>query len=138
MIRHLVMPNRISGAREAVQWIGRKLPKDTYVNIMSQYTPTYKAHDYPKISRRITRDEYREVVACVALHEAAPKVDTLGIHAIPFHPGEELPDLRIAERTAKRRVPAEERDPQDEQGDAQVRGFHDSCFTAFGWCSFRR
>jgi putative pyruvate formate lyase activating enzyme len=27
---------------------------------MSQYTPTYRAHDYPEISRRITRTEYEE------------------------------------------------------------------------------
>jgi len=64
MIRHLVMPNGISGACDVVQWIGRSLPKDTYVNIMSQYTPCYKAFDHPGISRRITRKEYGEAVEC--------------------------------------------------------------------------
>ncbi|UCG28487.1 MAG: radical SAM protein [Bacteroidales bacterium] len=62
MIRHLVMPNRISGSREIMKWISESLPKDTYVNIMSQYRPVYKANDFPKISRRITRNEYNEVV----------------------------------------------------------------------------
>jgi putative pyruvate formate lyase activating enzyme len=32
------------------------------VNIMSQYRPTYKAHDFPDIARRITRQEYRDAV----------------------------------------------------------------------------
>jgi len=63
MIRHLVMPNRVGGTREVIRWIASNLPKDTYLNVMSQYTPTYKAFDYPKISRRITREEYREAVA---------------------------------------------------------------------------
>lgn len=62
MIRHLVMPNGVSGSREIMSWIAKNLPKDTYVNIMSQYHPTHKAFDYPEISRRITREEYHEVV----------------------------------------------------------------------------
>ena len=62
MIRHLVMPNRVSGAKEVVEWIAKNLPKDTYLNIMSQYTPTYKASEYPEISRKITRAEYAEAV----------------------------------------------------------------------------
>ncbi len=62
MIRHLVMPNEVSGSKEVILWIASNLPKDTYVNIMSQYTPTYKAFDFPEISRRITRREYEEVV----------------------------------------------------------------------------
>jgi putative pyruvate formate lyase activating enzyme len=62
MIRHLVMPNRISGANQVIEWIAENLPKDTYLNIMSQYRPMYKAFDYPEISRRITREEYKEVV----------------------------------------------------------------------------
>ena len=62
MIRHLVMPNRVSGAKEVIEWIAQNLPKDTYLNIMSQYTPMYKAFEYSEISRRITRREYQEVV----------------------------------------------------------------------------
>ncbi|MHC4556713.1 MAG: radical SAM protein [Planctomycetota bacterium] len=62
MIRHLVMPSGVSGSKEVIGWIARNLPKDTYFNIMSQYTPMHKAHEYPEIARRITREEYREVI----------------------------------------------------------------------------
>ncbi len=62
MIRHLVMPNNVSGTREVVEWIAQNLPKDTYLNLMSQYRPVYKAHKYPKISRKITRKEYKDAV----------------------------------------------------------------------------
>jgi putative pyruvate formate lyase activating enzyme len=62
MIRHLVMPNRIGGTREVIEWIAGNLPQNTYVNIMSQYTPMYKAFDYPEIARRITRAEYQEAI----------------------------------------------------------------------------
>jgi len=62
MIRHLVMPNNIGGSDKVMEWIAENLPKDTYVNIMSQYHPYYKAYDYPELSRRITAEEYKKVV----------------------------------------------------------------------------
>lgn len=62
MIRHLVMPNNVSGTKEVLQWIASNLPKETYVNIMSQYRPAYKAFSYPEISRRITRKEYSDAI----------------------------------------------------------------------------
>jgi putative pyruvate formate lyase activating enzyme len=62
MIRHLVMPNNVAGSEKVIEWIAKNLPEDTYVNIMAQYNPLYKAYDYPEISRRITREEYVEVV----------------------------------------------------------------------------
>ncbi|MBI4810313.1 MAG: radical SAM protein [Ignavibacteriales bacterium] len=62
IIRHLVMPNNVGGSKEIIKWVADNLPKDTYVNIMSQYRPMYKASDYPEINRGITRNEYKEVV----------------------------------------------------------------------------
>ena len=62
MIRHLVMPNNTGGSEKVMEWIAGNLPKDTYVNIMVQYTPVHKAYDYPELSRRITKEEYMQVV----------------------------------------------------------------------------
>ena len=62
MIRHLVMPNDVGGSERIMEWIAQNLPKDTYVNIMVQYTPAHKAYDYPEISRRITIEEYQRAV----------------------------------------------------------------------------
>jgi putative pyruvate formate lyase activating enzyme len=62
MIRHLVMPNNTAGSEKIIEWIAENLPKDTYVNIMAQFNPVYKAYDYPEISRRITEEEYRKTV----------------------------------------------------------------------------
>lgn len=62
MIRHLVMPNDVGGTKKVIDWIAENLPKDTYLNIMSQYRPMYKAFEYPEISRRITREEYGEAL----------------------------------------------------------------------------
>jgi len=62
MIRHLVMPNKASGTQQVIEWIAKHLPKETYLNLMSQYGPTYKAFDYPEISRRITGEEYLDAI----------------------------------------------------------------------------
>jgi putative pyruvate formate lyase activating enzyme len=62
MIRHLVMPNNVSGSKQIFQWIAEKLSKDTYVNIMSQYRPVYKAFEFQDIARRITSQEYNNAI----------------------------------------------------------------------------
>jgi len=62
MIRHLVMPNNVSGTKEVIGWIAKNLPKDTYLNLMSQYRPVYKAFDYPEIARKINHGEYAEAI----------------------------------------------------------------------------
>jgi putative pyruvate formate lyase activating enzyme len=62
MIRHLVMPNGVSGTKAVLEWVASHLPKDTYINLMSQFRPSYKANQYEAIARRITHDEYDEAV----------------------------------------------------------------------------
>ncbi len=63
VLRHLVMPNRVAGTKQFVDWVANNLTKDTYVNIMSQYRVEYKAFDYEKIARSITSKEYVEAIA---------------------------------------------------------------------------
>jgi len=62
MIRHLVMPGNASGSLEAMQWISANLPLNTYVNIMIQYSPAYRAHLFPEIDTYVSREDYMEVV----------------------------------------------------------------------------
>ncbi len=62
MIRHLIMPNNVGGSRDVIDWVAEHLPADTYLNLMSQYRPMFRASEYPEISRPINRDEYDEVV----------------------------------------------------------------------------
>jgi len=62
MIRHLVMPGDAAGSLEAMRWITGNLPASTYVNIMLQYHPAYRASGYPEINRPVSREEYETVV----------------------------------------------------------------------------
>lgn len=62
LVRHLVMPGGISDSPEAMRFIAEEISRDTYVNIMDQYRPCYKAFEHPPLDRRITRAEYEEAV----------------------------------------------------------------------------
>lgn len=62
MIRHLVMPNRIAGTKKFVRWVAKDISRSTYVNIMAQYRVEYRAYDFPKIARAITREEFLEAM----------------------------------------------------------------------------
>ncbi|MBI3359790.1 MAG: radical SAM protein [Chloroflexi bacterium] len=65
LVRHLVMPGKIEGTREIMEFLAREVSPDTYVNIMSQYRPEGRvtAEKFGEINRRITTQEYEEAVA---------------------------------------------------------------------------
>jgi putative pyruvate formate lyase activating enzyme len=62
IIRHLVLPNRIAGTKEFLKFVAEDISKNSYINIMRQYRPEYKAPEYPELARRITREEYAEAL----------------------------------------------------------------------------
>jgi len=62
LIRHLVLPNDAAGSREVLKFIAEEISTNTYLNIMDQYRPMYKAYDYEELSRRTTLKEYKRVV----------------------------------------------------------------------------
>jgi len=62
LIRHLVMPGRLDDTRQIVRWTA-DLSRDSYLNLMDQYYPAWKAKTNPRfteINRRITRPEMAE------------------------------------------------------------------------------
>lgn len=64
LVRHLVMPGRLGDTREIVGWLA-SLSRDTYLNLMDQYYPAWKAKTNPRfadINRRITRPEMKQAI----------------------------------------------------------------------------
>jgi putative pyruvate formate lyase activating enzyme len=62
MVRHLVLPNNLAGSEKIFEFLAKEVSKNTFLNIMDQYYPTWKAFQYPELSRRITREEYQKVI----------------------------------------------------------------------------
>jgi len=65
LVRHLVMPGRLSDTREIIDWLAARW-RDTYLNLMDQYYPAWKAKTNPRfadINRRVTRPEMTQAIA---------------------------------------------------------------------------
>lgn len=58
IIRHLVLPNNISGTDKIMEFISGDLSQDIYISLMSQYLPCYKADKIPELCRRLSYEEY--------------------------------------------------------------------------------
>ena len=61
IIRHLVLPNSISNSKNILKWINENMPKNTYISVMAQYFPTYRAKSVETLNRKLTKEEYKEI-----------------------------------------------------------------------------
>ncbi len=78
LIRHLVLPGGLAGTRRVMEFIAREISPDTYVNVMDQYHPCFKASGYPPLNRRITNEEFGEAIA-VAREEGIRRLDGITV-----------------------------------------------------------
>jgi putative pyruvate formate lyase activating enzyme len=62
LVRHLILPGDLAGTREIVRFLAQEISPNTYLNLMDQYRPCYKADEHPELTRRITREEYGRAV----------------------------------------------------------------------------
>ncbi len=62
LVRHLVLPNGAAGSRKVLEFICREVSPNTFVNIMSQYWPYFRAKGFAEINRPITEEEFKEVL----------------------------------------------------------------------------
>jgi len=61
LVRHLVLPENLARTEVVMEFLAA-LSKDTYVNVMAQYRPEYRAGEVAGMSRRITGTEHRRAV----------------------------------------------------------------------------
>jgi putative pyruvate formate lyase activating enzyme len=62
LVRHLVLPYRLAGTEGVVRFLAQEVSADTYLNIMAQYHPCYKAFDIPQLARPLNRQEFSEAI----------------------------------------------------------------------------
>ncbi len=62
LVRHLVLPGGLAGTDRIVRFLADEISRGTYLNLMDQYRPAYRAYEYPELNRRITREEYEAAV----------------------------------------------------------------------------
>jgi putative pyruvate formate lyase activating enzyme len=62
LVRHLVLPDGLAGTPGVVSFLRDEISPNTYINVMQQYRPCYRAHELPSLDRRISNQEYAEAV----------------------------------------------------------------------------
>ena len=62
LVRHLVLPNDLAGSEKIFEFLAKEISKNTFLNIMDQYYPCYKAFQYSELSRRITKAEFERAI----------------------------------------------------------------------------
>jgi putative pyruvate formate lyase activating enzyme len=70
LVRHLVMPGGLAEAEEIFDFLAG-LSEQTYVNVMEQYRPCYKAWDYPPLDKALAHSDFeraRQAARAKGLH----------------------------------------------------------------------
>lgn len=62
LVRHLLLPASIAGSSQIFSFLAGEISKNTFLNIMGQYFPCYRANEFPELSRRIFTSEYLHAV----------------------------------------------------------------------------
>ncbi len=78
LVRHLVLPAGIAGTAGIVKFIAEEISKNTYINVMDQYRPCFRAFDHPPLNRRITAREYADAVQ-MAIDAGLKRIDGVTI-----------------------------------------------------------
>jgi putative pyruvate formate lyase activating enzyme len=68
LVRHLVLPGGLSDTGRVLKFIAEEISTDTYINLMDQYHPCYRAFDYPPLDRPLEDAEYRRALALASKH----------------------------------------------------------------------
>lgn len=63
LVRHLVMPGSLKNSELIFKFLAEEISRDTYLNIMAQYYPSYQAFHFKEIARRVSREEYLQAIS---------------------------------------------------------------------------
>jgi putative pyruvate formate lyase activating enzyme len=62
LVRHLVLPNNLSGTEQVLKFLAERVSADTYVSLMRQYFPAFHAVKINELQRPLTSAEYESAV----------------------------------------------------------------------------
>lgn len=62
IVRHLLLPGCTKDSKAVIRYLYETYGDAIYISIMNQFTPLEGLEKYPEINRRVTKEEYEEVV----------------------------------------------------------------------------
>ncbi len=79
IVRHLVLPGCVYDSKDVIEYLHDSWGERIWVSILSQYTPLSHVRAFPELNRKVTEEEYREVVEYALF---------LGMKQVYVQPGE--------------------------------------------------
>ena len=73
LVRHLVLPENISGTNSVLAFLSEEISSETYLNLMDQYRPCYRADENPPLDRPLTSREFSRALSLA---------EDLGLHRL--------------------------------------------------------
>lgn len=61
LIRHLVLPNNIAQSKTVLDFIVEEISTASFVNIMAQYRPCYRANEFPELNQGISYEKVKNI-----------------------------------------------------------------------------
>ena len=65
IVRHLVLPGAVANSIAVFRFLAEEISPRLAISLMAQYNPTQEVADLPPLNRKITAEEYQEVVRVV-------------------------------------------------------------------------
>lgn len=62
IVRHLMLPGCVSDSKDVLEYLFDTFGNRIWVSLMRQYTPLSSVKAYPELNRKVTEEEYQEVV----------------------------------------------------------------------------
>ena len=62
IVRHLLLPGQLENAKAVVSYVYKTYGDQVFLSLMNQYTPLPHVEKWPEINRRVTEEEYEELV----------------------------------------------------------------------------
>ena len=62
IVRHLLLPGQLEDSKTVVHWFTKHWKDQAYFSLMSQYTPLSWVEFYPELNRKVTQEEYDELL----------------------------------------------------------------------------
>jgi len=66
LVRHLVLPGNLARTETVLRFVAEEISPHTYLNLMDQYHPCYRAEEHPPLDRRLQHEEYTQAIAAAA------------------------------------------------------------------------
>ena len=89
IIRHLLLPDNLSGAETIFSFIAQELSPSVSISLMGQYLPLWKAKTHPLLGRRVTSEEFKKAFMALQLEG----LENGWIQELPTSPDSASPPL---------------------------------------------